>query len=200
MSTQFEDEDYELCLMRHGVAEDRRAGLADAKRALTPEGKEGVRKIAEGLAKTGFAPVYVVSSPYVRAAETARIVADSFGSKIPFDFCDALEPGGSPEGLLNFLASRPQHTHVLAVGHEPDLSLLAGRSCAAAESGAQKPAASRQVPAAAAMVCRRVRMPALPFNASCFMPRDGVRGRAGATDRRRGRTAARSHRGRRQRE
>ena len=127
MSGQFEDEDYELCIMRHGIAEDRRAGLADAKRALTPEGKEGMQKIAQGLAKTGFAPAYVVSSPYVRAAETARIVADSFRPKIAFDFCDALEPGGSPEGLLNFLASRPQHTHVLAVGHEPDLSLLAAR-------------------------------------------------------------------------
>jgi len=127
MSAQFEDEDYELCIMRHGIAEERRAGLADAKRALTPEGKEGMQKIAEGLAKTGFAPAWVVSSPYVRAAETARVVADSFGPKIPFDFCDALEPGGSPDSLLNFLASRPQHTHVLVVGHEPDLSLLAAR-------------------------------------------------------------------------
>jgi len=127
MAAQSEDEDYELCIMRHGIAEDRRTGLADAKRALTPEGKEGVRKIAEGLAKTGFAPAWVVSSPYVRAAETARIVADSLGMKVPIDFCDALEPGGSSEGLLSFLAGRPQHTHVLIVGHEPDVSALAAR-------------------------------------------------------------------------
>jgi phosphohistidine phosphatase len=127
MTAQSENEDYELCLMRHGIAEDRRAGLADAKRALTPEGKEGMRKIADGLAKTGFAPAWVVSSPYVRAAETARIVADSVGPKVPFDFCDALEPGSSPDALLNFLAARPQHTHVLVVGHEPDLSVLAAR-------------------------------------------------------------------------
>lgn len=127
MSTQSEDEDYELCIMRHGIAEDRRTGLADAKRALTPEGKEGMRKIAEGLAKSGFAPAWVVSSPYVRAAETARIVAESAGPKVPLDFCDALEPGGSPDALLNFLAARPQYTHVLVVGHEPDLSALAGR-------------------------------------------------------------------------
>src|SRR5215472_6837839 len=127
MSTQSENEDYELCIMRHGIAEDRRAGLVDAKRALTPEGKEGMRKIAEGLAKAGFSPAWVVSSPYVRAAETARIVAESIGPKVPFDFCDALEPGGSPEALVTFLASRPQHTHVLVVGHEPDLSALAAR-------------------------------------------------------------------------
>ncbi|HXJ91258.1 MAG TPA: phosphohistidine phosphatase SixA [Terriglobia bacterium] len=127
MSTQIEDEDYELCIMRHGIAEDRRAGLADAKRALTPEGREGMRKIAEGLGKTGFAPVWVVSSPYVRAAETARIVVDSLGPKVPFDFCDALEPGGSPEELLTFLAAQAQRTRVLVVGHEPDLSALAAR-------------------------------------------------------------------------
>jgi phosphohistidine phosphatase len=127
MSAQSENEDYELCIMRHGVAEDRRAGLADAKRALTPEGEEGMRKIAEGLAETGFAPAWVVSSPYVRATETARIVAGCFGPKVPFDFCGALEPGGSPEALLTFLAGRPQYTRVLVVGHEPDLSALAAR-------------------------------------------------------------------------
>jgi phosphohistidine phosphatase len=126
MSTQFEDEDYELCIMRHGIAEDRRAGLSDAKRALTPEGKEGMRRIVEGLAKTGFAPAWVVSSPYIRAAETARIVADSVGSKVRFDFCDALEPGGSPDELLTFLAAQP-YARVLVVGHEPDLSALAAR-------------------------------------------------------------------------
>ncbi len=127
MSAHVENEDYELCIMRHGIAEDRRAGLADAKRALTPEGREGMQKIAEGLAKTGFEPAWVVSSPYVRAAETARIVAGSFGPKVPFDFCDALEPSGSAEQLLAFLAGRSQHTRVLVVGHEPDLSALAAR-------------------------------------------------------------------------
>jgi phosphohistidine phosphatase len=127
MKSQSEDEDYELCIMRHGIAEDRRTGLVDAKRALTPEGKDGVRKIAEGLGETGFAPEWVVSSPYVRAADTARIVVDVLGSKIPLDLCDALEPGGSSEGLLTFLANRPQSTHVLVVGHEPDVSALAAR-------------------------------------------------------------------------
>lgn len=127
MGAQSEDEDYELCLMRHGIAEDRRTGLADAKRALTPEGKEGLRKLAEGLAKTGFAPDWVVSSPYARAAETARIVADYLGPKAVVDFSEALEPGGPAEALLTFLAAKPQHTHVLIVGHEPDLSALAAR-------------------------------------------------------------------------
>jgi len=121
--------DYELYIMRHGIAMERDATtiLDDAKRPLTPEGKQKMREIAAGLVQAGIEPDWVVSSPLVRAAETAEIVADAFGSKPPVEFCDALRPGGSPEALITFLAKRPNRRRVMVVGHEPDLSELAAR-------------------------------------------------------------------------
>ena len=129
---EMEENTYELCVMRHGIAADRSIGQDDSKRALTPDGKERMEKIAQGLLKTGFTPTWVVSSPYVRALETARIVAGAVSPAPPLDRCEALEPGGTPEALIAFLGNRPEHRRVLVVGHEPDLSSLAARLTGAA--------------------------------------------------------------------
>jgi phosphohistidine phosphatase len=59
--------------------------------------------------------------------ETSEIVAESLDSNVPMDFCDALRPSESAETLISFLAKRPNRKRVLVVGHEPDLSNMAGR-------------------------------------------------------------------------
>jgi len=120
---------YEFYIMRHGIAVTRgSAGFSDdAKRPLTPEGKKKMQEIARGLSKLGFDVDWIVSSPLLRAAETAEILAASLGLKVPVDFCDALGPGGSPEALITFLAKHPHRKRVLVVGHEPDLSLMGAR-------------------------------------------------------------------------
>ena len=121
--------EYEFYIMRHGIAVTRgSAGFADdSKRPLTPDGKQKVRGISEGLIRLGFDVDWIVTSPLVRAVETAEIVAESLGPNIPLDFCDALRPGGSAEALVSFLAKQANRRRVLAVGHEPDLSDLAAR-------------------------------------------------------------------------
>ncbi len=121
--------EYELYIMRHGLAVTHGPStmMDDAKRPLTPEGKEKMREIAKGLVRLGMAVDWVVSSPLVRAVETAEIVTDAFNPKPAFDFCDALRPGGEPEALITFLAKRANHRRVLVVGHEPDLGELAAR-------------------------------------------------------------------------
>ena len=120
---------YELYIMRHGLAVARGSvGFADdAQRTLLPEGKEKMREIAEGLKRVGLELDWVVSSPLVRAVETAKITAESLASTETVDVCDAMRPGGSPEDVIAFLAKRPSRTRVLVVGHEPDLSELAAR-------------------------------------------------------------------------
>ena len=122
-------EGYDLYIMRHGIPVSRGALSVgdDAKRPLTPEGKVKMQAIAKGLVESGVAIDWVVSSPLVRAAETAGIVSDVLEGTVPTDFCDALQPGGSPDGLIAFLAKHPQRKHVLVVGHEPDLSEMAAR-------------------------------------------------------------------------
>jgi phosphohistidine phosphatase len=119
--------EYELCLMRHGLAVARGTVAHDAQRPLLPEGREKMHEIAEGLERMGFEADWVVTSSLVRAAETAGIVAKALASAPPVDVCEALQPGGSPEALITFLARQPSRRKVLAVGHEPDLSELAAR-------------------------------------------------------------------------
>jgi phosphohistidine phosphatase len=128
--------DYELYIMRHGIAEDRGVGgvIDDAKRALTEEGKEKMREIAAGLERIDVELDWIVSSPLVRAHQTAKIVTDTISSHPPLDLCEALEPGGSYEKLLSFLSKHPDRHRVMVVGHEPDLSELATRLIGAGRS------------------------------------------------------------------
>ena len=125
---------YELCVMRHGIAADRAVASSDAKRPLTAEGKERMKEMAQGLAKAGFTPDRILASPYLRAAETAAIVAQSLGSGLRVESCEALQPGGDPEALFALLAGQSGCKAVLVVGHEPDLSELAARLLGAGPS------------------------------------------------------------------
>jgi phosphohistidine phosphatase len=123
-----DDTTYELYIMRHGIAGERGSAYPDdEKRPLTAEGKKKLRESVAGLAKLGVELDWIVSSPLVRARETAEIVSDELGAHTPVDLCDALSPGGSPEALLKFLAQQPKRIRVLVTGHEPDLSQLAAR-------------------------------------------------------------------------
>jgi phosphohistidine phosphatase len=115
--------------MRHGLAVSRGSlrFSDDARRPLVPEGKEKMREIGEGLRRMGFEVDWIVTSPLVRAAETAGIIAESLASSAPVDVCEAMRPGGAPEDVLAYLAKRPNCRRVLVVGHEPDLSEMAAR-------------------------------------------------------------------------
>jgi phosphohistidine phosphatase len=121
--------EYDFYIMRHGAAVMRggAALLDDTKRPLTPEGKQRVRDIASGLVRIGFDVDWIISSPLVRAVETAEIVGEALASKPPLEFSDALRPGGPAEALITFLAKRSNRRRVLVVGHEPDLGELAAR-------------------------------------------------------------------------
>jgi len=124
-----QDAGYEIYIMRHGIATRRGSdgSFDDSKRKLTAEGREKMQKIASGLERLAVEIDWIVSSPLVRAVETAQIVADSFETKVPMDLCDALRPGEAAEKLMLFLAKQPERKRVLLVGHEPDLSSLAAR-------------------------------------------------------------------------
>jgi phosphohistidine phosphatase len=123
------DGSYELCIVRHGTAVARGSeGFSDdSKRPLTPDGTKRMMEIAEGLCRLRFDVEWIVSSPLLRAAETAQIIAQRAGPSVPFDFCDHLQPGGSPGSLISFLAKHADRRRVLVVGHEPDLSAMAAQ-------------------------------------------------------------------------
>jgi phosphohistidine phosphatase len=120
---------YELYIVRHGKAMARGEGgiTDDAKRPLVPEGKKELQKIARGLVRLGIKVDWIVSSPLLRAVETAETLVPLLGLDLPMEVTDSLSPGTSPDALLGFLAKHPNRRRTLVVGHEPGLTELAAR-------------------------------------------------------------------------
>lgn len=109
----------QLCLVRHAVAEERGPRWPDDRlRPLTAEGRERMRPAAAGIAIL-VQPGHVLTSPLVRARQTAAIVAEAFGN-VPVSETDALADGDHDALLAAARATRGET--VAAVGHEPWLS------------------------------------------------------------------------------
>lgn len=113
-----------LYLLRHGDAGE--AGdpkVKDSERPLTPKGIQRTKQLAEALEQMEVSFDVILSSPLVRARETAEIVARGlkFGGKV--ELTDSLTPFGSMENIVHQLTTlRPVPQSVLLVGHEPYLS------------------------------------------------------------------------------
>src|SRR4051812_521069 len=114
-------------ILRHGLAvEPGSAGFAkDADRPLTAKGERKLWKIGEAIEELEICFDWVLSSPYVRARQTAEIIAEALGVSKKLEFCEALTPPGSPAKLIETVdAKPPPPKNVLLVGHEPYLSEL----------------------------------------------------------------------------
>lgn len=113
-------------LVRHGIASERIGGaiLNDAQRPLTDEGRAELRLVAQALKKIGVKADLVVSSPLIRAKQTAEILNDFLGNG-DVQITDALAPAGDPNALWKFLKKFPHSEEVFFVGHEPDIGRLA---------------------------------------------------------------------------
>lgn len=114
----------EIYLFRHGIAEDAKPGRPDAERALTEEGKTKVAEVIRTARRAGVEPSLIVSSPYKRAIETARIAADGFGYEGDIVKTDALVPHGSPEKVWTELREYREESAILLAGHEPLMSQI----------------------------------------------------------------------------
>jgi phosphohistidine phosphatase len=115
-----------VLIIRHGPAGDPDAweaeGRDDRLRPLTPDGKKDMREAAFGLATLQPSVDLVATSPLVRAAQTAEIIASEYESKVVT--VDALQPGEEPARTLDWLRDQPAEGTVALVGHEPHLSGL----------------------------------------------------------------------------
>jgi phosphohistidine phosphatase len=117
----------ELYLLRHGLAVERgeRGFADDSDRPLTSKGRRQIRKSAAGIRKLAGRFDLILSSPYLRARQTAEIVARELKVKERLKFSNALAPGGAVRNLCRQLGrEKPAPEKVLLVGHEPDLSRL----------------------------------------------------------------------------
>ena len=130
----------ELLLLRHGIAEERCPERVDGERALTAVGRSRTRAVAERLVRLGLGCDKLVTSPLVRARQTAEIVvlAGLLAEGSPSVRVDAaLAPGGDPLPLVaEFQRAASAHTRLqrlALVGHEPDLGALAAQLIGAPE-------------------------------------------------------------------
>lgn len=109
-----------LYVMRHGLASDTSSTGRDRDRTLTTDGRRDVEHVGRALlAFHGRAPARIVSSTYVRAQETAELMAQTLGvADALIDTYAELEPDEAiPVGLLRGILERD--TDALLVGHHP---------------------------------------------------------------------------------
>ena len=119
---------YELYLIRHGVAEARGDRWPDdTKRPLTEEGMSRLRKSARGLASVDVSFDVMLTSPLVRARQTAEIIASAVDPRPHIVTAESLAPGGTYAAVLADLDKQARRATIALVGHEPGIGELAAR-------------------------------------------------------------------------
>jgi phosphohistidine phosphatase len=111
-------------LLRHGIAEDTSDDGADESRGLTDEGREKLSALLHRAAHAGVKPEVILTSPYKRALQTARLASRILGGPDPI-VNDSLVPHGSSRSLWNDLRDYHEANEVLMASHEPLLSNMA---------------------------------------------------------------------------
>jgi phosphohistidine phosphatase len=130
----------DLYLLRHAIALDREEfqGSDDSQRPLTDDGRKKMRRAAKGMRKLGLSFDLILTSPYVRARDTADIVAEIYKNRRHLKLTRFLQPGGNHKSLVRDLATLDSAQSIMLVGHEPDLSTLLAKLIGAASPQAVK--------------------------------------------------------------
>ncbi|MBI2840265.1 MAG: phosphohistidine phosphatase SixA [Acidobacteria bacterium] len=111
----------DIFIMRHGIAEDSSPG-GDSQRQLTPEGIARIEEVAAALAILDVCPDRILSSPLVRARQTAEIISRSVSRRT--ELLGELSPGYQPDDVCGRLAKMEEVESVMLVGHQPNCSEL----------------------------------------------------------------------------
>jgi phosphohistidine phosphatase len=132
----------QLHLLRHAHAGDPvKSDASDAARPLTEKGRQQAERLGLFLARSGFRPDAILSSPKVRAVETARLVAAALGGRVA-----VIDDLGGPLDLAlveRLLRTAGDPRSPLLVGHDPDFSALAADLVGIAELPLKKAALVR---------------------------------------------------------
>jgi phosphohistidine phosphatase len=147
----------DLYIVRHGIAIDHEDPKCppDPERYLTEEGMDKTRQVAKGIAALGITPDLLISSPYVRAMQTAEIFASALDySKQKIRRTDLLLPGAESSALFRELAKDKQSSTVFLFGHTPHLDELI-----AAAFASKHPITSLKKAGVAALRLKRISPP-----------------------------------------
>lgn len=117
----------ELYIQRHAIAVLRgtEGYDRDGDRPLTAKGAKKMKQIAAGMRTLGISPDLILSSPLVRARQTAEIVAGVFDLRKKLEYSEALSTDGDNEDVVSEITKHEASCgSILLVGHEPSLSGL----------------------------------------------------------------------------
>jgi phosphohistidine phosphatase len=113
-----------LHLIRHAEAVERSPGLLDEQRVLTVRGRKRFRRVAACLKGMGLDADAILTSPALRAVQTAEILAEHLRFNGDVRVCAPLASGPDPADLATILADNPSVRELVLVGHEPALGEL----------------------------------------------------------------------------
>ncbi len=114
----------QIYLLRHGIAEDARAGQPDSERALTNDGRDKLRRVLKRARTAELDPSVILTSPYRRAVETAGVAAEVLGYKSEPVRTSSLAPEASPFDAWEEIRDRKDERSILLASHEPLMSSL----------------------------------------------------------------------------
>ena len=112
-----------LYLIRHGIAAERGTYANDADRPLTDQGRQKTQKVAQHLHDLGLRLDLILTSPLIRATQTAEIL-QNIGLTEQVEEYSHLAPGGNIQDWLSWLSQRGDGStakHLALVGHQPNL-------------------------------------------------------------------------------
>ena len=109
----------ELYILRHGIAEDPSPGQRDADRRLIPEGERKLKVVLKRAREAGVEPTRILSSPYVRAQQTAVIARAALQVDEAIISEISLTPEGNPIEVWTALRAHREVPSVLLASHEP---------------------------------------------------------------------------------
>lgn len=115
----------EIYLFRHGIAEDGKPGLSESQRALTQEGRAKTAEVVKLARRSGMRPSLILTSPYVRARQTAAIAAEHLDYTAELTALESLVPHGAPEDVWRDIRDYAHETSILLAGHEPLMGRIA---------------------------------------------------------------------------
>lgn len=113
-----------LHLIRHAQAVERSREITEEHRWLSGRGRKRFRQVAAALRKLAIEPEAILTSPKIRAVQTADILAEALRFAGEVQLVPAIAAGFDGLALRQLLVSRPAAAELVVIGHEPDCGLL----------------------------------------------------------------------------
>jgi phosphohistidine phosphatase len=118
----------QLYILRHAIAVTRGTpGYPNDDRPLTEEGIAKMTEGAKGIKETAGSFDLIISSPLIRALDTAKITAEATSYENQIIISEHLLPGSPQRTLFKFIADYKHLEKILLVGHEPHLGFIASK-------------------------------------------------------------------------